>query len=76
MLGPLGDLPRTIDGDLMTHSGPQNPHDGSVALPKCPTCRTEMAISRIVPAEAGRETRTYRCARCGEELAETVPTHR
>lgn len=54
---------------------PPNPHNG-FTFPNCPRCQSPMTISRIVPGEPGRETRTFHCPRCGEELSETAPTQR
>jgi DNA-directed RNA polymerase subunit RPC12/RpoP len=48
-------------------------HD-NITAPKCLRCQGSMTISRIVPGEPGRETRTYRCPSCGEELSQTAST--
>ena len=48
--------------------------DQGALTPACPRCTRAMMVSRIVPEQAGTETRTYRCAGCGEELSETVLT--
>ena len=56
----------------MNHSAPQT-KEGSV-MPTCPRCQRAMTVSRIVPDQPGRETRTYHCAGCGEELLEKADT--
>lgn len=46
-------------------------HDDTAA-PECPRCHSGMTISRIMPGEPGRETRTYRCQSCGEEVTQAA----
>jgi ribosomal protein L37AE/L43A len=43
-------------------------------MPTCRRCQRAMTVSRIVPEQPGRETRTYRCTACGEEWSEPAYT--
>jgi transposase-like protein len=57
----------------MNNSAPQT--DGqAAAMPTCPRCHRPMIVSRIVPDQPGHETRTYRCAACGDEISEKALT--
>jgi transposase-like protein len=53
----------------MKHSQTEDP---GIIMPACPRCQRAMKVSRIVPDQPGRETRTFRCVGCGEELSETA----
>jgi len=55
----------------MKHS--RHTEEGYV-MPTCPRCQRAMTVSRIVPEQPGHETRTYRCAACGEEWSEPAQT--
>ncbi|MCR6735475.1 MAG: response regulator [Afipia sp.] len=36
----------------------------SIQRPACPKCRTEMSLSRIMPARADFDLRTFECPKC------------
>jgi transposase-like protein len=40
--------------------------------PNCPICGKQTSLARVEPAERGFDTRSFNCAKCGNELNLTV----
>lgn len=37
----------------------------SILRPHCPSCQSEMVLSRVLPRRAALDLRTFECGKCG-----------
>jgi hypothetical protein len=53
-----------FEGSIMSAS-PSQADFTSILRPHCPSCQSEMALSRVLPRRATLDLRTFECGKCG-----------